>query len=89
MIFGGVLLIQVYVRSLTVLLFDAEPARQLDIVGGVRLVTHLDPGVAALVHDTPRSVSFISPRCPSDPILISFHPHERAIHSLIVWLFQV
>ena len=76
-------------RSLTVLLFDAEPARQLDIVGGVRLVTHLDPGVAALVHDTPRSVSFISPRCPSDPILISFHPHERAIRTLIVWLFHV
>ena len=89
MVFGRVLPIQVDVRCLTILFFDAKPARELDIVGGVSLVTHLDPGVAALVHDTPRSVSFVAPRCPSDPILISFHPHERAIHSLIVWLFHV
>ena len=89
MVFGRVLLIQVDVRCLTVLFFDAESARELDIVGGVSLVTHLDPGVAALVHDTPRSVATVAPIPPYDPILISFHPHVRAIHTLIVWLFHV
>ena len=82
-------LIQVDVRCLTVLFFDAKSARELDVVGGVCLVTHLDPGVTALVHDTPRSVASIDPIRPYDPVLISFHPHVRARHTLIVRLLQV
>ena len=71
-------------RCLTVLFFDAKSARELDVVGGVRLVTHLDPGVAALVHNTPRSVATVAP----DPILIILHlrAHARTRQTLIVWL---
>ena len=69
----------------TVFFLDAEPSGELDVVGGVCLIVHLDAGVTALVHDTSRGVPTVDTKAP-DPIIIGLRRAQaRARQTFLVW----
>ena len=81
---------EVDARRVTVFFLDAKPAGELNVVGRVSLIVHLDAGVTALVYDTPRSVAAIATKAPNDPIIIGLQPaHARARQTFIVWWFRI